>query len=225
MRSAEGMELRKLKLGKFHGRAFRLARKMGVELNRVYVVPAGKGHLSSAYGLGKSIAITDNYGEWLDGDQLDFVICHELTHVKQQHGRKKLLLMLVLFSVLVLVVFWLPIPSRFLFAANIFVILGPTLAFYFVSRRFEYAADRGAVECTAAAETAILALRNIYRMHDTAGCSRWLELFLTHPPMEKRVAAIARVTQTPAKRVDEILGLTCFTKSGPAEKPIAIPAK
>ncbi|HEY8671516.1 MAG TPA: M48 family metalloprotease, partial [Terriglobales bacterium] len=161
MRSAEGMELRKLKLGKFHGRAFRLARKMGVELNRVYVVPAGKGHLSSAYGLGKSIAITDNYGEWLDGDQLDFVICHELTHVKQQHGRKKLLLMLVLFSVLVLVVFWLPIPSRFLFAANIFVILGPTLAFYFVSRRFEYAADRGAVECTAAAETAILALRNI----------------------------------------------------------------
>jgi Zn-dependent protease with chaperone function len=154
---------------------------------------------------------------------LDFVICHELTHVKLRDGRKKLLSMLILFSALALTLFCLqPIALRFRFAVDVLVIVGPTLAYYFISRRFEYAADRGAVEVTSDPETAILALTNLYRMNNTASCGRLLELFLTHPIMERRVAAITRVTQMPAVRLDQILGRT---PHHPEPRPLTRPAQ
>ena len=58
---------------------------------------------------------TDNYGKFLSGPELDFVIGHELGHVKAQHGRKKLLIVGTVFAGIALACFFLPpilIPFR-----------------------------------------------------------------------------------------------------------------
>lgn len=206
-RLAEGLQFRPLRAGRLHGRAFQIARKMSVNLEKVYIVPAGKGHLTNAYGLSRSIAVTDNYGKFADGAQLDFIIGHELIHVKERHGSKGLGVTIVLFFFLTLVSFILsPRPWSLRIVADLAFIFIPTLASCFVSRRFEYAADRGSVEFTADPETAIRALANLYRFTSAPiECSRTVELFMTHPSLSRRVKALACMGKVPSRRVDDLL--------------------
>ena len=208
LRSAEGLQLRPLRFGKLHGRAFQLSRKMSIKVERVYIVPAGKGHLTNAYGLWRGIALTDNYGEFTNKSQLDFVIGHELIHVKQRHSLKQLGVVLTLFSFLTLVSFNLPpLVWRFRVFVDLLFLLVPLLTVYFVSRRFEYAADRGSVEFTCDPESAIHALANLCRLTGTPiDCGRIVELFQTHPALSRRIAAIASLGSVRSDRVDEILG-------------------
>ena len=100
LRSAQGFKLRRVKSGTLYNHAVRLAKKVGVELDRVYVVPPGRGHLTNAFGLWRGIALTDNFGEYLSGPQLDYVIGHELAHVKGKHTRQKFAALLSVFVVL-----------------------------------------------------------------------------------------------------------------------------
>jgi Zn-dependent protease with chaperone function len=139
---AEGIRLKRVKSGELYKRAFAMAKETGIPLKRVYVVPAGRGHLTNAYGLGESIAVTDNFGKFLDQPELDFVIGHELGHVKAKHGRKRLLILPTIFTAFAIVCFLFP-PAliRFRFLLDLFLLLIPVLTFYFFSRRFEYAAD------------------------------------------------------------------------------------
>ena len=88
LRSAEGMKLRRVRSGQLYKRAFVLAKNMAIRLERLYFVPAGRGHLTNAYGLSQSIAVTDNYGRFLNGPQLDFIIGHELAHVREPQTQK-----------------------------------------------------------------------------------------------------------------------------------------
>jgi Zn-dependent protease with chaperone function len=86
--------------------------------------------------------------------------------VKKKHGRKKLLIVTVVYAILAVTCFFLSpalTPVRPLL--DICVIFAPTLAFYFLSRRFEYAADRASVEFTQDPKAAIHALANLYRFH------------------------------------------------------------
>ena len=62
LRRAQGMKFNKLKSGELRTRALSMASRMGVTLDRVYVVPAGKGHLTNAYRMSNAIALTDNLG-------------------------------------------------------------------------------------------------------------------------------------------------------------------
>jgi Zn-dependent protease with chaperone function len=169
-----------------------MAKEMGTPLKRVYVVPAGRGHLTNAYGLWQSIAVTDNYGKFLNRSELDFVIGHELAHVKSGHGRKKLFITLTIYMGTALGCFFLP-PALVLFRPllDLLVVFLPILTIYFFSRRFEYAADEAAVELTHEPEIAIRALAALYRttqapMH----CGRLTELFMTHPAFTRRARAI-----------------------------------
>jgi hypothetical protein len=50
LRAAEGMKLQEVKGGELYKRAFVLAKLTKTPLKRVYVVPAGRGHLTNAYG-------------------------------------------------------------------------------------------------------------------------------------------------------------------------------
>jgi len=50
LRSAEGMKPQEVKGGELYKRAFALAKATKTPLKRVYVVPAGRGHLTNAYG-------------------------------------------------------------------------------------------------------------------------------------------------------------------------------
>lgn len=207
LRLAEGIKLQRVKSGELYKRAFIMAKDMHAPLKRVYVVPAGRGHLTNAYGLSQSIAVTDNYGKFLNRAQLDFVIGHELGHVKAQHGRKKLLIMVAVFAGIALACFFLP-PTliRFRPLLDISVMFLPILTFYYFSRRFEYAADETGVELTQDPANAIRSLINLYRITQTpTHCDRLTELFMTHPPLTRRVRAIGESGRMPAERISEVI--------------------
>lgn len=208
LRSAEGMKLQEVKGGELYKRAFVLAKMTKTPLKRVCVVPAGRGHLTNAYGGSHTIAVTDNYGKFLTSAQLDFVIGHELGHAKAKHGRKERLILVTTFASIAFLCFFLPpklIPFRpFL---DILVVYFPILTFYFFSRRFEYAADESSVEITKDPEMAIRALANLYRITQApTHCDRLTELFMTHPPLTRRVRAIGETGRMPAERISEVVG-------------------
>ena len=192
LRSAEGMKLQEVKGGELYKRAFVLAKMTKTPLNRVYVVPSGRGHLTNAYGGAHTIAVTDNYGKFLTSAELDFVIGHELGHAKAKHGRKKLLITATVIAGIALVSFVMsPIlfPFRPLF--DVLVVFVPILTFYSLSRRFEYAADAAGVELTRDPEAAIHALVNLHRITEAPmHCDKLTELFMTHPALTRRASAI-----------------------------------
>jgi len=99
------MKLNRLKSGELRNRALKMSGHMGVAISRVYIVPAGKGHLTNAYGLSNAIGLTDSLGQHLSKTQMDYVMAHELAHVKLRHGRKDFLLVLTIYSALVLILF------------------------------------------------------------------------------------------------------------------------
>jgi Zn-dependent protease with chaperone function len=207
LRSAQGIKLRRVKSGTLYNRAFRLARKVGVDLVRVNVVPPGRGRLTNAFGLRRGIALTDNFGEYLTGPQLDFVIGHELAHVKGKHTRKEFSFIILLFVVLALLSSWLsPLPAAF---RSIFVwllLLVPLLTIYYISRYVEYSCDREAIVFTNDPEAGLHALANLYRMtRSPITCNRVVELFMTHPSLTNRLEAIARAVEIPVNRVSELL--------------------
>jgi hypothetical protein len=57
------MKLHEVKASETRNQALAMARKMGIELQRIYVVPAGRGHLTNAFGGIGSIGLTDNLGQ------------------------------------------------------------------------------------------------------------------------------------------------------------------
>ena len=192
LRLAEGLKLQQVKGGELYKRAFALAKVTKTPLKRVYVVPAGRGHLTNAYGAPHTIAVTDNYGKFLTSAQLDFVIGHELGHAKAQHGRKKLLITTTVMACIALASF---VMSPFLFPFrplfDVLVVFVPILTFDFLSRRFEYAADAAGVELTRDPEAAIQALVNLHRITEAPmHCGNVTELFMTHPALTRRTSAI-----------------------------------
>jgi len=207
LRRAEGMKFNRLKSGELRNRALKMADHMGVTISRVYIVPAGKGHLTNAYGLSNAIGLTDSLGQYLTKTQIDYVMAHELAHVSLRHGRKQLLFVLGMFFALSLGLFRLSHYAGLLVPfAEIAVIVGPLIAIYYLSRRFEYAADAFAVDFTSDPEAAIRALVNLHKIHEVpAQSDGFSELFMTHPPLARRTAAIAKVGRVPAERLDRIL--------------------
>jgi Zn-dependent protease with chaperone function len=206
LRTAQGMKPRAVKSGELHKRALVLAKRMGVNLREVCVVPFGKGRLTNAYGSSGMIAVTDDYGHWLHGPELDFVIGHELAHAKHKHGRKKLLAIAGTFAMLAAVAWALPqLPAGGRVLLRFAAIVLPLAACNFLSRQFEYAADRVAVKLTGDGEVAIRSLLNLYLRTETPpGNGRWEGLFATHPSLWERIDAIAQVCQIPGERVSKL---------------------
>jgi Zn-dependent protease with chaperone function len=207
MQSAQGIKLRRVKSGTLYNRAFRLARKVGINLDRVYVVPPGRGNLTNAFGLWRGIALTDNFGEYLSGPQLDFVIGHELAHVKGRHTRKQFSVILLLFVGLALLFSGLsPLAKPFRPIIVLLVLFLPLLMTYSLSRYFEYSCDREAIGFTNDPEAGLYALVNLYRMTGAPiKCSRFVELFMTHPSLSNRLEAITRSAEIPVSRASAVL--------------------
>jgi Zn-dependent protease with chaperone function len=204
LRIAEGMKFQEVKSGAAYKRAFVIAKNMRANLKRVYVVPAGRGHLANAFGMRHGVALTDNYGKFLGSAELDFVIGHELGHVKGQHAFSKLATAASFYTCaacVCLLASRTPAPLRPF--VDFCLILGPVLAFYYWSRRHEYAADRAAVEFTHDPETGIRALASLYRITQAPTDSNALtELFMTHPSFRHRAQAIALVGKMPHEHLD-----------------------
>jgi Peptidase family M48 len=208
LRSAEGFDPRPVNSGELHKRALVIAKGMGVRLRRVCVVPSGKGHLTTAFGgLSRSIGVSDDYGKWLKGSQLDFVVGHELAHIQQKHWQKKMAALVILFSLVSALGIGLPhFPSAVRAVFPFVAVFVPLLAFYGLSRRFEYAADRTGAEVANNASASIQALAGLYRRtQESPECSRFAELFTTHPALSRRVETIARSNQLTAEQMSHLV--------------------
>lgn len=207
LRSAEGMKTRRIKSGELYKRSLVLAKTMGTHVDRVYIVPAGRGQLTNAYGFSQSVALTDNYGKFLNGPQLDFVIGHELAHVKAKHGRKKLLLMCAVYGSLAFACILLPSRlSQFRPLCDLFVVFAPLMTFRYFSRRWEYVADSTSIKFTRNPEVAIRALANLLRLTQApADYDRLSQLFMTHPTFMRRARAIGETSQMPAELISEAI--------------------
>lgn len=204
---AEGMKLHEARSGETRNRALSIARKMGASIDRVFIVPAGKGHLTNAFAGSGAIGVTDNLGKYFTRAQGEYVIAHEVAHVKHRDSFRTLQFAVISFSILALFTFFVRyFVGAFRPLLDMMVLILPVTAFYYLSRRMEYAADREAVNFTGDPETAIRALAKLYQVSEVPiRCSRFTELFLTHPAFMRRVQAIARVGQLPDERVNDIL--------------------
>jgi Zn-dependent protease with chaperone function len=207
LQSAQGMKLRRVKSGTLFARALHLSRRVGAKIERVYVVPAGRGQLTNAYASWRGIALTDNFGEYLRGPELDSVIAHELAHVQGRHIRKKIFALTLIVLSISLLSFGIPsanLPLRAVFM--LFALLAVLLFNYYVSRRFEYACDRKAVEFTNSPEAEIRALVAMYeKTNAPTDCGRFLELFMTHPSLIHRVEAVAQQAGISPAQLSEFL--------------------
>jgi Zn-dependent protease with chaperone function len=207
LRLALGFKKRKVKSGTLYVRTLHLAKKMGVSIRWIYVVPSGRGNLTNAFASWSGISLTDNYGEFLHGPQLDCVIAHELAHTKNRHIQKELLLLALLFSLLIVFSFtFAPLLSQHSPLAVCVLLLVPLLSYYAVSRRFEYEADRDSLRLLDNPEAEIRSLAALYRKTSTPiERSNFLELFMTHPNFVDRISAIAKLGSVSSSRVSQIL--------------------
>lgn len=207
-RHADGFKPRKIKSGELYKRASVLAKKMKVPLEAVSIIPSGRGHLTNAHASGREISMTDNYGKWLKGPELDSTIVHELAHCKQGHGRKLSLLMISLYTGLALAVLLIPARwlSQFHPLCDAFVVLGPILIYYAILRHHEFAADAAEIEVMQQPAISIRALGNLYRAVEApVDCPRVLELFSTHPSFTRRVRAMGNAGNLSDERIAELI--------------------
>lgn len=204
LRQAEGMRMHQVKASETRNRALAMARRMGVELRRVYVVPAGRGHLTNAFGGGASIGLTDNLGKYFNKAQTDFVIAHELAHVQKKHGPRQFQLTIAIFTAAMVGLFALHARLASIRPlVDVLIILVPLMVSYLFSRSCEYEADRIAVEVTGDPDSGIRAITRLYRVSDApVRTGRLTELFQTHPALFRRVEAIGQVASLPADRVN-----------------------
>jgi Zn-dependent protease with chaperone function len=130
-----------------------------------------------------------------------------VAHVKLKHGRMHMLLAVTIFAVTAIWLFLLPLQTKdFRPLLQVVAIMGPLIALYYCSRRFEYSADREAIEFTDDSETAIRALAKLHQVRELPAASDvFTELFMTHPTFVHRVSAVVNNGQISADRLTCIL--------------------
>jgi hypothetical protein len=202
-----GMQPQALSTGDLRDRAFATARQLGVKLQQVYIIPSGKGQMANAFARkGNVISFTDFLLQRMTRREVNYVVGHELSHLKLGHPGKLAMAAVVSYFVAIAGLGFLDFFFHLSVVPHYALIVGVvTLARYFWSRRFEYAADAGAVEATGDPEAAICALFKLAQLNMLPiHWSNWSEKWLTHPSSLRRAHAIARQAGIPMERVPDI---------------------
>jgi heat shock protein HtpX len=159
------------------------------------------------------VAVTEGLGQALNDRELEAVLAHELTHIANRDA-----------SVMTIVAFPRTIAHALLgddrFGLAVLFLVWPlglplwvlgTLLTLTISRYREYAADRGSALLTGTPEHLMSALQKLSDRHIPSGDLRLqgaaeafcivpvrtprFELFMDHPPLEKRLAALEELAR------------------------------
>lgn len=202
-----GMQPQALTTGELRDRAFAMAKQLGVKLQQVYVIPSGKGQMANAFARqGNVISFTDFLLQRMTRREVNYVLGHELSHLKLGHPGKLALASVVSYFIALTALGFADPFFHITTITRYVVIVGVvTLAPYFCSRRFEYAADAGAVAATGDPQAAISALFKLAQLNMLPiHWSKWAEKWLTHPSSLRRAQAIARKAGIPPENVTVI---------------------
>jgi heat shock protein HtpX len=209
-----------------HRMVEKLSAEAGIPKPRVAVMPSP---VPNAFATGRSpshavVAATDSIIRLLTRDELEAVIAHELSHVK---NRDVLTLTIASFIAMIATIImqnaWLfsigdrreGSPWLIAWIVAIVVWIVSTLLIRSLSRYREFAADRGSAYITGRPKALISALYKISgrmdmipaeKKREVEGANAFfiipalsgdtlMELFSTHPPLEKRVAALEQVAE------------------------------
>jgi Zn-dependent protease with chaperone function len=188
--------------GELRDRLFALAAEAKVKLRQFYVVPMRRARIANAFAVRNNVVmVTDHLLEHLSCREVDAVLAHEITHL--QHGHPKKLALALGAGVALSVVTPLPLPGLVAVPVSI---LAAIVFVYFMSRRFEWTADAGAVRLTGDPEAMISALARLNHLnHVPLEWGSWSERWLTHPSTRRRAEAIARIGGIAPGRVAELL--------------------
>jgi Zn-dependent protease with chaperone function len=202
-----GTQPQALTTGDLRDHAFGMAERLGVKLQQVYVVPAGKGQMANAFArTGNAIAFTDFLLERMSRAEVNYILGHELTHLRLKHpGKVAAARIASMFGAFLVVGIAMPLGMESPILRYGVILAIVTFIPLFWSRRFEYAADAGAVEVNGDPRPAISALFKISSLNMMPfHWSKWSEKWLTHPSSLRRAQAIARKAGIPVEQIQEI---------------------
>jgi heat shock protein HtpX len=202
-----GMQPQALTTGELRDAAFNMAHRLGVKLQQIFVIPAGKSQMANAFARkGNTIAFTDYLLLRMTRREVNYVLAHELSHLRLKHPQKLSYALLGNLGLAFALTsgFRAQLPNSYFFRYALFFTV-VTAGTYFWSRRFEFSADRGAVEATGDPHGAISALYKLasLNMHPLQW-GRWSEKWLTHPSSLRRAQAIAKRAAIPLESLPQI---------------------
>jgi len=169
------------------------------------------------------VAVTDSITRLLTREELEAVVAHELSHVKYRDVRTMTMASFVamIASLIMQNAIFLSLgggrregnPWLIAFIVSIVVWVASTILLMALSRYREFAADRGSAALTRNPRALISALSKIssrmeyvpaQKQQEVSGANAFYiiptlsgsalkELFMTHPPLEKRIAALEAI--------------------------------
>ena len=225
--------------GEFHDRIFLLARRAGVTLKGIFLLPSGKLPVANAFAAGNGIVmVTDYILQKLNRREVEAVAAHEIGHLQYKHPKK---LGLAILGIILLPVFLRIVLPTFFHVSLLFfpvyrqqglwgaddglhypsldflVAIVCLLLFYALSRRYERIADERSVTLTDDPEALIMAFTKLSILNLTP--LQWgragSEALTTHPSMLKRIRRIAQIGNVPDERVRQLL-------ENPAEESVPV---
>src|SRR5262249_42216131 len=126
-----------LSSGALRDRLFDLARRAGVKLRGLYVVPMRSARMANAFAVqGGSVMVADELLDRMSRREVDAVLAHEISHLEHHHPLKTWLAGLGVLLSIVTVTEMRNVPFGPAAALLVF-----WFALRFVARRFEFAAD------------------------------------------------------------------------------------
>ena len=214
--------------GDFHDRIFLLARRAGVTLKNIFVLPSGKLPVANAFAAGNGVVmVTDYVLHKLSRREVEAVAAHEIGHLQYKHPQKlgAAFLGVILVPMFVRSLFPAIIDMILLFSpgrtnwnfwgredaslspAFDFVIAGFCLVgFSAISRRFERIADARSVTLTDDPEALITSFVKLSVLNLTPmQWGRASGALVTHPSTLRRVRRIAQVGNVSEHRLQELL--------------------
>ncbi|HEX6880596.1 MAG TPA: M48 family metalloprotease [Terriglobales bacterium] len=206
--------------GDFYDRILLLARRAGVKIRSIFVIPSGKLPVANAFAASNgTVMVTDYILQKLNRREVEAVAAHEIGHLQFKHPQKLgaalvcvILVPIFLRSIVPALLVLFPIGARYGSdhllppSADFVVSLLCLLGFYALSRHFERVADERSVTLTDDPEALITAFVKLSALNLTPlqwdGPSRAL---VTHPSTLKRVHRLARIGNVSDQRLEALL--------------------
>jgi STE24 endopeptidase len=227
-----------LTLGDLRERVYELARRAGVRLQEIYILPASQRRMANAFATsGNHILLTDYLVAHLSRREVEAVVAHEMGHLRRRHT-------LMIPVALLAIYFGWTMASDFLGSLGAMAVsrlglgrmaeavgsvdllplflLSGLLPLRFLLRRFERSADAQAAKLTGDPEALISALGKLARLSLLPlRWSWWTDTMSTHPSMIRRGEALARRFGVPHERMERLLRGEDTLDDGHFELPAA----